>query len=943
MSISVKTFGKRTELSRAISLIIATAMMGYTTGAAAQEAASADSSQAAESVEEVVVTGFRASLNKALESKQEQVGAIDMIVADDIANFPDLNLAESLQRIPGVTIARDAGEGRQISVRGLGPQFTRVRINGIEAMSANGSTDASGGTNRSRSFDFNTFASELFNNITVRKTASAEVEEGSLGATVDLRVARPFDFDGFTVAGNLQEGYNDLNGDMDPRASFLISNTFGDGHFGALLSMAYTDRKLGDEGSSTVRWQTSVNAAGSFGALDPTYTGTPTIAQINAAFRPRIPRYDQYLHDQQRLGLTASFQWRPSDQTKVNLDTMYSKFDATRREQFLEAPVFSTTGAAGINDVNPVAAEIDSHNSLVYGVFNDVDVRSEARFDDLQTRFTQVTLDASHEFSEKFTASALVGFSEANHDNPIQTTLLFDANNIDGYSYDFRNSNRLPLISYGTTDVTSPATWTLTQIRLRPQSTINSFQTASIDLQWTMSDAFSLKFGPEWKNYVYKSTEARRSNGTTANQETVIPAAAAATPIGNISQLTTFGDGLDVPAGTPTTWLIPDLGVAANVLGLYDPTRYRMGIEPALGNNYNVEEDDLGAYVQGDFKFEMGSHSLRGNLGVRYVQTDQTSEGLTFQTGSGIVSAKVSRDYDDVLPSLNLVFDVTDKFLLRFGASKVMTRANLGQLNPSAAVSVSGNARTVTAGNPDLEPFRAKSYDLSAEWYFAPESLVAVSLFYKDIDSFVQTIRETRPFTDNPLGIPDSVAIAACGTTPGCSPAATWDFNLPANTPGGPLQGFEIMYQQPFSFLPGFWSNFGTILNYTGVKSEIDYLNAAGAVTATDDLTGLSKSAYNATLYFDNKKFSARVSAAYRSEYLTTVPGRDNNNVEGTAETLNVDFQTSYVVNDNFTVSLEALNLTDEFQDQWVDGPGDRLSYYHHQGRQLYLGARFKF
>jgi hypothetical protein len=147
---------------------------------------------------------------------------------------------------------------------------------------------------------------------------------------------------------------------MDPRASFLISNTFGDGHFGALLSMAYTDRQLGDEGSSTVRWQTSVNAAGSFGALDPTYTGTPTIAQINAAFRPRIPRYDQYLHDQQRLGMTASFQWRPSDQTKVNLDTMYSKFDATRREQFLEAPVFSTTGAAGINDVNPVAAEIDS-------------------------------------------------------------------------------------------------------------------------------------------------------------------------------------------------------------------------------------------------------------------------------------------------------------------------------------------------------------------------------------------------------------------------------------------------------------------------------------------------------------------------------------------------------------------------------------------------------
>ena len=160
----------------------------------------------AESIEEVVVTGFRASLDKALDAKQAQAGAIDMIVAEDIADFPDLNLAESLQRVPGVVIARDAGEGRQISVRGLGPQFTRVRINGMEAMSANGGTDAAGGTNRGRNFDFNTFASELFNNITVRKTASAEIEEGSLGATVDLRTGRPFDYDGLTIAGSRAAG-----------------------------------------------------------------------------------------------------------------------------------------------------------------------------------------------------------------------------------------------------------------------------------------------------------------------------------------------------------------------------------------------------------------------------------------------------------------------------------------------------------------------------------------------------------------------------------------------------------------------------------------------------------------------------------------------------------------------------------------------------------------
>jgi TonB-dependent receptor len=937
MTESIKSACKRAVISTSTRLGAATALLGLAIAAQAQTAPSDNAAGGPESLEEVVVTGFRASLSKALEAKQESVGAIDSIVAEDIAAFPDLNLAESLQRVPGVVIARDAGEGRQISVRGLGPQFTRVRINGVEAMSANGSTDAAGGTNRGRNFDFNTFASDLFNNITVRKTASAEVEEGSLGATVDLRTGRPFDYDGFTVAGSLQEGYNDLNGEMDPRAAFLVSNTFGDGKWGALLSVAYTDRNLADEGASTVRWQ----AAGNFGPLDPAYTGSATLPQLNAAFVPRIPRYDKYAHSQSRLGVTGALQFAPSDATSISLDVLFAKFDAERDETFLETPVFSTSGANGIGDVNVVDAEIDDTNSLVYGVFNDVDIRSEARHDELTTEFTQVTLEGRHSFSEAFDMHAQVGFAESNHDNPVQTTLLFDAANIDGYSYDYRGHSRLPLISYGTTDVTAPGTWTLTQIRLRPQSTINSFRTASLDFEWKQSDTFKLKFGPDWKNYVFKSTESRRSNGTTANLESNIPAVANA-PISSFSRLTSFGGDLDVPAGSVTTWLIPDLHAAVDALHLNDPSVYTMGIQPSLGNNYEVEEDDQGAYVQGDFRFEMGSHTLRADVGVRYVKTDQTSRGYTFSAGAPLL-ATVDRDYSDVLPSLNVAFDISDEMVVRFGASKVMTRPNLGQLNPGAAVTVSGNNRTVTAGNPDLEPFRAKAFDLGWEWYFAPESLVSVALFYKDIDTFVQTIRETRPFTDNPLGLPDSVATAACGAVAGCSASASWDFSLPSNTPGGDLKGFEVSYQQPFSFLPGAWSNFGAILNYTGVESEVDYLNATGAVVASTDLTGLSKKAFNATLYFDNKKFSARVSAAYRSDYLTTVPGRNSNDVEGTASTMNIDFQSTYVINDNFSVSLEALNLTDQFDDQWVDSEGNRLSYYHHQGRPFYLGGRFKF
>lgn len=945
MSDSSRSAKKKAVIPGAAALTTAAAMLGIATGAAAQTAPTDSVPDGAEAVEEVVVTGFRASLDKALEAKQAQTGAIDMIVAEDIADFPDLNLAESLQRVPGVVISRDAGEGRQISVRGLGPQFTRVRINGIEAMSANGSTDASGGTNRLRSFDFNTFASELFNNITVRKTASADTEEGSLGATVDLRTGRPFDYDGFTIAGGLQFGYNDLNEEFDPRGTFLVSNTFADGRLGALLSVAYTDRKLLDEGSSTVRWQ----GGGGFGGLAAGYSGTPTLAEIQAAFRPRIPRYDKYEHEQSRLGVTAALQFAPTDATAINLDLLYAKFDAERDEIFLQAPVFSTGGAAGIGGVTVVDAAIEG-NSLVYGVFNGVDIRSEARHDELTTEFQQATIELKHSFSEKVSINGVVGFAEAEHDNPVQTTLLFDAPNIQGYVYDFRENSRLPLLSYGEGGadlVTNPTTWSLSQIRLRPQGTTNTFKSAAFDIEIAPTESWTFKAGPSWKNYKYESREMRRSNGTLTNQETLL-AGMGSVAITDYSRIVSFGDGLDLPAGSITRWLIPDINAAVTELSLNDRDIFPLGIEPVLSNNNSVEEDDLGAFVQGDFRYELGNHTLRGNVGVRYVRTDQTSQGYTF-VGGVPVQATAEREYSDVLPALNLVFDISDKLLLRAGASKVMTRANLNQLAPGATVSVSGNNRTVTVGNPSLDPFRAKSYDLGVEWYFADQALISAAVFFKDVESFVQTRRDQRAFTDNPYGLPDSIATAACGTTDGCSPSELWDFTVPINTPGGDLKGFEISYQQPFTFLPGAWSNFGAILNYTGVESEITYEvvpapPADPVVTfVDDDLTGLSKSAYNATLYFDNKIVSARVSAAYRSDYLTTVPGRNGNDVEGTAETMNIDFSATYNINENFSVSLEGLNLTDEVQDQWVSSTDDRLSYYHHQGRQFYVGGRFKF
>ena len=920
-----------------------------------------------------VVGTFRQSLVKALEEKRSSTDQIDSIVAEDIGKFPDLNLAESLQRIPGVSIDRDAGEGRQITVRGLGPDFTRVRINGMEAVSTTGGTDSSGGANRGRGFDFNVFASELFSNLTVRKTQSAEVDEGSLGATVDLRAARPFDYDGFTATVSAQAGYNDLSGSWDPRTAALISNTWADGRVGALLSLAYSERGLLEEGFSAVRWEDNRSSGGFCSPVGVTPQNPPTgggatatacgtgvprpastpggVAAYNTAmapgvFHPRLPRYGRLTHEQERTGVTGSLQFKVSDDTTLSLDAMYSRFDATRQEDFLETISFSRTGAQGGKpQTEVVAAEVDGRGNLVYGVFNNVDVRSESRFDDLSTKFTQFTLDLDHEFNDQWSMNARVGRADSEFRNPVQTTVTLDIQNIDGYSWDFRGNDRTPVITYPF-DVNSAGAWqwisspgansTGTEIRIRPLGTDNTFDTAQLNLAFDANEYFTFKGGVSWKEFQFDTFELRRPS------ETVVPALPPGVTVGDISRgLSGFGKGLGQPSGNAGGWLIPDLETIARLFNIYcncntgvpggDFTLTSVTNGNARGNNRSVEEEDFGSYFQMDFDLDLAGRPLRGNAGIRYASTEITASGF-LATGGG-TAVTVENEYKDFLPSLNLAWDVHDDVVLRFGAAKVMARPQLPNLSPGGTVNTT--LRTVATGNPLLEPFRATTYDFSAEWYFDKDALLSAALFYKDIDSYVQNLRETRPY--NTTGLP----LDLLGNLPADTP---FEITSSVNTPGGPLRGFELNYQQPFSFLDGFWSGFGVLLNYTHVESEIDYAVSPTSNTfVTNDLINLSPDAYNATLYYENETISARVSGAYRDDYLQRVPGQNNNDVEGKHETFNVDFALTWNLNERLSLSLEGINLTDEFNHQFVDSVGDRTSVYHHTGRQFYTGIRYQF
>jgi len=939
-------------------------------------------------LETVTVTGIRASLESALNAKRQDKGIVDVIKSEDIAKFPDTNLAESLQRVPGVVIDRDAGEGRNITVRGLGADFTRVRINGIEALATTGGTDSSGGANRSRGFDFNVFASELFNSLTVRKSNQADIDEGSLGATVDLQAARPFDLKGFVATASLKGRYNDLIGKTDPRAAFLVSNTFADKTFGVLVSGALSKRRLYEEGFSTVRWD---NGASSGGWCAPTgvtanpsnstattcgpaaqgvprLTGTTdTIAAYNTAssannFHPRLPRYGRLTHDQDRVGLTGSLQWRPADTTLVSLDMLYSKLKATRQEDFLEAISFSRTAAQGGKpQTSVVEAQYDANGALTYGKFNGVDVRAESRYDELSTTFTQPTLTVEHEFSDTFRAQVKLGRADSKFRNPVQTTTTLDALNVNGYTLDFRGNDRLPVISYpfdvtaanGAMQIvgvpvvatgTQPATVTNTttsEIRIRPQGANNRNDVAQLDLTWEPMNDLLIKGGVQHKRYKFDTYEFRR-----VNQNDTIFAPAAAVAGGLTTTLSGFGKGLSLPAGVPTAWVIPNLSAIVAAYDIYcnciksgpaggpgDFTLTSTTNGNARGNNRAVQETDQGGYLMAEFTRRPFGIKVDGNVGVRYVTTEQIATGYQ-STGGGTEVTTVNK-YNDTLPAINLAATVAPDVILRFAAAKAMARPQLGNLNPGGSISTTGTL-SITAGNPYLKPFRAKTFDFSAEWYHDRNGFIGIGLFQKNIDTYIQSLRTNIAFKDS--GLPLSLLPS------NFTGDEVFQYTTPINTPGGKLKGFEINFQQPFNFLPGWGKNFGVLLNYTKVQSKITYLvSPTSNSVIVDDLVNMSPTSANGTLYYDDGTFSARVSVSKRSSFLTRVPGQNNNDVEGKNGTKNVDLSLSYKLTNNLDLTLEGVNLTNEVNDQFISRQRNSPVVYHVTGREYLIGARYKF
>lgn len=894
---------KKTTLSLAV---LSTLTAGFQGTAIAQEQGT--------DTEVIEVRGFRNSVIKAKDLKREAMIAQDSIVAEDIADFPDLNLADSLQRVPGVAITREGGEGRQISLRGLGPDFTRVQVNGMEALGTSSSPmDSRGAVGRSRAFDFNIFASELFNQIDVKKSYSADQEEGGIGGTVNLRTAKPFDYDGFqgAVAGNL--GTNTNAEETNPRVAGMISNTWG--NFGALASVAFSQKNSSEYGSNTYRWR-QVKATN--GISDSVDADTAAKAEAGELWFARGNRYSVWNNDQQRLGVTTALQYRPSNDLKFALELMHGRLENTLDEHHLSTGGSSSTALGRIEALDYV----DNNGDLevMKATFSDSTIRTENRSDYNESVFNQITFNTDWQVSDKLGIKFQLGTSSSDYDQPKVDKVNLTRKG--GITTDYTVDRFYGQHTYDF-DPSAMSGWTVKDIYFREDYIATDFDNGKLDFDYSLDDSGVISFGVNYKKFS-NSGNNREDAGYVENK---------ATPLN--SGVKTISDAVtNVYSGHPyINWLQADVDELQKFYGIHD---LALGEDKIIQtNSYTVQEETSSLYSQYSWDSMIAGNVLRGSVGARYYKTSLTSKGVS--QGQNVT---VERDYSDILPTLNLVYELDEDLLLRFGASKNLTRPSLSAISVSANVAQMtgspGEVGKITIGNPDLKPFESTNFDLALEQYFEGVGSLSAAVFWKDIENFIVTEVETKKFSE--MGLPVSLL------PNGATVDSLFDITSPQNSDSSTIKGAEFAFQRDFDFLPAPFNQMGMIANYTWVEGTTLYRNVQGTgLDQVKSFPGLSKQSYNLTFYYETETWGGRVAGAHRSDYINSVEGglRDHDE-SGFHATTYIDFSAFYKVSEALKLSIEAINLTNQREEQYSDS-NDRLYNTTTSGRTYMIGMAYKF
>lgn len=874
-------------------------------GPAAAQAGSGD-------VEEVVVTGLRGSLLNALSQKRESMGFIEAVSSEDLGKFPDLNVSESLQRVPGLTLNRNqVGDGQAINLRGLGPEFTLVEINGMTG-TTNGTAGRFGNSEGGRGFNFEILASELFSNARVVKSASASQSEGGLAGLVQLETPKPLAFDGLRISASAQGNYGEALKEVDPRAAVLISQNWGD-RFGILASVAYADTSFRSDTAEGGSWRPF---AGPNTALP---RGTN---EQRAALNANGTRYYNFLEDRESLGGTLTLQFRPTDTLEITVDALAAKLESSRIANRDDAPAEGGVPA-------PVSATIVD-GVMTAASFTNIQQRVGTNYYNTDETLYQLVGRADWRPNDDWRFSPFVGYSERKADRlqdlysfRLAQNGVFDPGVV---SYQLRG-DFVDFSSTATDFGSNPQNFLFNVFIFRPSVDKDTEFTTKLDGERYFADLgglksvkFGFRYADREKDRIASQTRLNRAAGVAT---TVPPNLSAA------FQLLDFDVG---GANAPSALLAADPSQIRSVFlpGGTPVTGTALATLTGFGasNTYKIEEETLNAYVEADFE----SGPLRLNGGLRFLRTKQTASGNTVENENlptqRITPVSKSNTYQEALPSFSARYEVSDSLVLRAAYARTLTRPDLNQLAPSEVVrGIDAGGGTGTQGNPDLQPFTADNYDIGFEWYFAPESLIAASLFYKDIDGLidVQTRTETRTFPRQADGVLVTAPIL---------------FTRPVNGASAEITGVEATAQARFTFLPEGWmQNFGGIFNYTYTDSSADF--AVQNDVRRTGLPGLSKNSFNLIAYYDDGRLDARVSYAWRDRYLAQFS--DDFGVPRFVDDFGqLDVSVNYRVSDNLALQFQALNVTDE---QIVNKSSARyLSYgVSELDRRVLFGVRWTY
>jgi TonB-dependent receptor len=852
-------------------------------------APAAEPAETADTVDTVVVTSYGKSLQAAAALKRSAAYGLDAINAEDIGKFPTRNAAEALQLVTGVTIDRQRGAGLYVSVRGLGPQFQYVELNG-RSIAVNELIENGGA--KGRQFRFEVLPAELISQIEVVKTPTADMDEGALGGNINIKTFKPLDV-GDKAAFSIRETYGDVRKKADPSASGLLSWTNEDKTLGVLASGLYDERHVRNDRLYQVGWNLDKfkNTLGA-GFYTPSRT------------RPTIETEHRKLYSGAVTG-----QWKPNSDFQTDLDVLVTRLDVDYDEFGLDIYPDDTTFRT---PVFVAGSQKTVGDTVVGGTINNVRWMASRetslnRHDLTAVGLKQAWTPGDWSFNGEYAYSRARSYHPDGQATKRNRLAFFGP-----LTYDFsRGYKAIPQLTT-TVDYTDPANYVGQAFDYTWKDSRDTDETIRADGARVFDGWFSkIAFGAERHNL---KRDYRRRDWV-LNNDLNVPTSVLGSAY--YEALPYSGFLKDFDGNTPRNWVTPTRDAFYNALFTSAVAGQPVSAADAR-NSFVVDQHITSAYVRGDFAFDTAM-PISGNVGVRYARTEQVASGTLTSTDTSnnpvLTPVSYEQDYGNWLPSLNVKVELRDNLVGRFAASRVVNRPNVTDSAPR--ISVARDTPSASGGNPDLKPFLADQLDASLEWYPAPTTALTGAVFYKKMDDYITQQNTT-------------IQVPGRG-----------DVLLSTSVNGGDakLTGVEVAYNQSLAFLPGPFDGLGVQASVTLVDSKASYF--AGNRQIKDSLIGLSKTSYNLVGYYEKGPLAARLGWFWRSRYLSGTGSTT------TAESYidaygSLDGSISYDLTQNYALTLEGSNLTDEIRYVYGKTKDQPMEIYH-WGRTVSLTLRGKF